>query len=226
MTKIAIICTSASMMGDKPTGAWLEEVATPYYLFKEKGFDVTIVSIKGGEIPVDQASMSGDFFTPDCKKFVEDEAAQAAMKASEPLGVVSTDAFDGIYLAGGHGTCVDFYDNPDLAKVIEAFYAANKAIAADCHGPIALLKCKKPDGTPLVAGLTMTGFTDTEEAAVGLTNAVPALVESEAVKLGAKFTKESDWSSCAAVDGKVVTGQNPASSHACAAKFVEVVLSA
>ena len=170
--QIAIVCTSADLMGDMPTGAWMEEVATPYYALKAAGVDVTIVSIKGGEVPIDQGSLAGDFNTPDCVKFAADEEAMAALKNSVKLSEEHANSLDGIYLAGGHGTCVDFVDNALLTKTIETQYAAGKPVAADCHGPIALCGCVKPDGTPLVKGLNVTCFTDTEEAAVGLTEKV------------------------------------------------------
>lgn len=221
--QIAIICTSAALMGDMPTGAWMEEVATPYYALKAAGVDVTIVSIKGGEVPIDQGSLAGDFNTPDCVKFAADEEAMAALKNSVKLSEEHANSLDGIYLAGGHGTCVDFVDNALLTKTIETQYAAGKPVAADCHGPIALCGCVKPDGTPLVKGLNVTCFTDTEEAAVGLTEKVPFLVENKFREQGGLFAAKDDWNPNACVDGNLVTGQNPQSSKVCVDAFIALL---
>ena len=221
--KIAIICTSANMMGDVPTGAWMEEVATPYYALKEAGHDVTIVSVAGGEVPIDQGSLAENFNTDDCKKFMADEVAMAALRNSVKLDDTAAAAFDGVYLAGGHGTCVDFVDNAVLTATVEAQYAAGKPVAADCHGPIALASCKKPDGTALVKGLNVTCFTDSEEAAVGLTAKVPFLVEAKFREQGGVFASADDWNPKACVDGNLVTGQNPQSSKVCVDAFIELL---
>jgi len=218
--KIALVCTSARELRGHATGAWLEEIATPYYAIRDAGLECVIVSIDGGEVPIDAASASGDFFTKDCETFVADAEAQAAMKASASLASVEADAFEGVYLAGGHGTCVDFYKNAALTAFIEAFVASGKPVAADCHGPIALLDVKRADGTPLLAGAKATCFTDSEETAVGLAETVPCLLETEFKKLGAEFSAAADWTPNAVTDGKLVTGQNPASSKACVDAFL------
>ena len=223
MPTIAIICTSATKMGDHDTGAWLEEAAVPYLMCKEKGMDVDMISINGGEIPWDQGSMQGDFMTAECTKFMADEAGQAQAKNSKKLTEVDILGYDGIYLAGGHGTCADFYGNQDLYDAVDKAYAAGKVVAADCHGPIGLLGAKKPDGTPLVAGLKVTGFTDVEESQVGLTEKVPALIETEFRKLGADFQAGPAWGPNVAIAGKLITGQNPQSSTACAKAFIEAL---
>eukprot|EP00802_Teleaulax_amphioxeia_P013320 Tamp_13370.p1 GENE.Tamp_13370~~Tamp_13370.p1 ORF type:complete len:230 (+),score=61.70 Tamp_13370:3-692(+) len=222
MGKIAIISTSADKMafkggdGDMPTGTWLEETAAPYYVFTGAGHEVEIVSIAGGEIPIDAGSMKGDFMTADCTKFMADEAAQKLFKNSKKLADYDTAAVDAIYLGGGHGTCTDFLGNATLTQKIEAAWNAGKVVGADCHGPIALLGCKKADGTPLIAGKKVTGFSDSEEAAVGLTEKVPKLVETEMKALGAEYVCAADWHPHAVTDGKLVTGQNPQSSVECA----------
>ena len=221
---VALICTSASELKGKPTGAWLEEIATPYYTLLDAGYEVSFVSTKGGQIPIDAASTQGDFYTPDCVKFMADETAVAALSSSAALASHDFSSVAGIYIAGGHGCCVDFYKNPELTKVIDVAFADSKPVAADCHGPVALLSCSKPDGTPLIAGKRVTGFTDTEEAAVGLTEAVPELIEAAFRGLGADFSKaESDWSPHAVADGCLITGQNPASSKACVDLFVAAI---
>ena len=220
--KIGIICTSACTMGDHETGAWFEEIATPYYLMKAAGMTIVVVSPKGGEIPIDQGSMQGDFYTEDCKKFSDDAEAMALIKSSVKLEESHADSLDGIYLAGGHGTMNDFYTDATLRSVVEKMYAAGKPIGADCHGPAALVKCKKPDGTPLMAGKKMTCFADSEEVAVGLSEKVPEMIEAAFRAQGCEFSKADDWHPHAVTDGKIVTGQNPASSKPCAEQFIAI----
>lgn len=200
------------MQGHK-TGVWIEEAAVPYYLFREKKFQVILASIKGGEIPIDAASMTGDAFVADAKKFMEDEEAKKKLENSVPLADIDFSTVDAIYLAGGHGTCVDFVADGYLKQAVEQLYAANKIVAADCHGPIGLVQCLKPDKTHLVAGKTVTGFTNSEEDAVSLTSKVPFLIETKFKEQGAKFEAGDDWKSNICIDGNLYTGQNPASSE-------------
>lgn len=214
--KVVIICTSASELQGHPTGLWLEEAAVPYYTFRDKGFQVILASIKGGEIPIDKASLSGDFFVETSKKFMEDEQAQSKLQNSIALKDVDFKDVDAIYLAGGHGTCVDFVGNAELKKIIEAQYASDKIVAADCHGPIALAECNGPDGKPIVAGKKVTGFSDSEENGVQLTSKVPFLIEAKFKEQGANVVTGKDWTSNVCVDGKLFTGQNPQSSEALA----------
>lgn len=214
--KIVILSTSAAYLGEHATGLWLEEAAAPYYLFKEAGHEVVLASTKGGPVPLDGGSLAGGFLTDASKKFLHDSEAMALLSHTVKITDVDMDTVAALYLAGGHGTCVDFVGNPDVRTPVEQLYAAGKIVAADCHGPIALIECKKPDGTPLVAGLKCTGFTDTEEEAVGLTKAVPFLIEAEFKKQGGKFERSDDWNSHATVDGNLITGQNPQSSEECA----------
>lgn len=198
-------------MGHK-TGLWLEEAAVPYYLFREKKFQVVLASIKGGEIPIDQASLSGDFYVAAAKKFMEDEEAQGKLQKSVALADIDFSSVDAIYMAGGHGTCSDFVADLNLKKAVEQLYASGKIVAADCHGPIGLAQCVKPDGTSLVAGKKVTGFTDSEEKAVGLTDKVPFLIEAKFKEQGANFVAAADWNPNICVDGNLYTGQNPQSS--------------
>jgi putative intracellular protease/amidase len=229
MTKIAILCTSATTFGknnDKgPTGVWLEEIATPYYAMKEKGFSIDFFSVRGNEIPIDNGSRGEGFYTADCKRFDEDEECKEKMKTSRKLSDLNAEEYDGVFLPGGHGCCTDFHGNEELAKVIETFLSKRKPVALDCHAPIALLSCTKADGkTPLVSGMSVTGFSDEEETQVGMQEEVPTLIEKEMVAQGAKYSKaESAWGAHAVVDGTLVTGQNPASSKLCAEKFVELL---
>uniref|UniRef100_A0A7S3L657 DJ-1/PfpI domain-containing protein n=1 Tax=Amphora coffeiformis TaxID=265554 RepID=A0A7S3L657_9STRA len=215
--KVVIVCTSASELKGYKTGVWLEECAVPYYLFTSKGFQTILASTSGGEIPIDAASLKGDFFVPAAEKFMKDEDAQKKLLNSVAIKDIKFDDVDAIYLAGGHGVCVDFVGNKTLKAAIETVYKKGKIVAADCHGPIALAECCKADGkTPLVQGMTVTGFTDSEENAVALTEKVPFLIEAKFKEQGAKFEKGGDWTSHIRVDGNLYTGQNPASSEALA----------
>jgi len=214
--KVVIVCTSASDLKGYKTGVWLEECAAPYYLFTSKGFQTILASTAGGEIPIDATSLKGGAFVPVAEKFMKDEDAQKKLLNSIAIKDIKFDDVDAIYLAGGHGVCIDFIGNKTLKDAIETVYKRGKIVAADCHGPIALAECCKSDGTPLVQGMTVTGFTDSEEAAVSLTDKVPFLIESRFKEQGAKFEKGDDWKSHIRVDGNLYTGQNPASSEALA----------
>lgn len=222
-TKVVIANTSASELKGHKTGVWLEELAVPYYLFRAKGYQVLVASIKGGEIPIDGASLQGDFYVEAAKKFINDEQAMEKLNNSIPLADIDFKTVDAIYLTGGHGTCVDYITSPDLKNAIELLYANDKVVAADCHGPIGLANCVKPDGTPLVAGKTVTGFSDTEEDAVQLTELVPFLLEAKFKEQGANYEKADDWHPKVCVDGKLVTGQNPQSSDLCAKAVVKLL---
>eukprot|EP00996_Jenningsia_fusiforme_P005944 NODE_706_length_1966_cov_53.437141_g653_i0.p1 GENE.NODE_706_length_1966_cov_53.437141_g653_i0~~NODE_706_length_1966_cov_53.437141_g653_i0.p1 ORF type:complete len:353 (+),score=68.22 NODE_706_length_1966_cov_53.437141_g653_i0:494-1552(+) len=224
---VLILCTSAPKMGEMDTGVWLEELAAPYYLFLEAGFTVEIASIRGGPIPIDASSMAEGFFTASAQKFMHDQVALGKFGHSIALASLGSgnsvaEKYDLLFLPGGHGTCVDFSDNAALKAAVEAMYA-QKLVAAVCHGPTALTQCVKADGTPLVQGLTVTGFADTEEAAVGLTDKVPYLLESKLTALGGKYEKAGDWSVKAVRDGRLVTGQNPQSSEECAKLCIEAL---
>jgi putative intracellular protease/amidase len=216
MVKVVILSTSAAFLGEFPTGVWIEEVAAPYYHFKDAGYEVVIASTAGGPVPIDGGSMAEGFFTDAAKKFMHDAAAVGELGHSIKLSTLDLSSVHAIYLAGGHGTCVDFHDNKDVKKAIETIYAAGNVVAADCHGPIALAQCNKPDGTSLVKGLKCTGFSNSEEAAVQLTSAVPFLIETKFKELGGEYSAAADWNSSVTVDGNLICGQNPQSSDECA----------
>lgn len=167
MVRVLFAVTSAGEMGGNPTGLWISELAEPYYLFQEAGYEIVIASPLGGAVPIDAGSMGDGMFTDDAKKFLHDKDATAALTHSKKLDAASMADFDCVYVAGGHGCCVDMAGpaHAALKAIIEAQYAAGKLVAADCHGPYALIDCKKADGTPLVAGLQVTAFTDAEETA-------------------------------------------------------------
>lgn len=228
MPKVCIVCTSADKMGEKPTGLWLEEIASPYLMMKEKGYEIDVVSVKGGAVPVDEGSLGAGFYTDYAKKFKEEDAdAWAALQNTAVLDVDKLASYDAVYFPGGHGCCVDFVKTGEeeciITKAVEMVFASEKLLAFCCHGPIALCQAKKPDGTPLVAGKKVTGFSDSEEAAVGLTDKVPMLIEKTFREQGADFQKAADWTPCVVKDGNLITGQNPQSSEGVAKLIMETL---
>lgn len=223
--KVVIVSTSAAYLGSHPTGLWIEEVASAYYIFEAAGYEITIASPKGGPIPIDAGSLADPNFTDGSKKFMHDSKAIGKLCHSTPISDIDfeNDAPDAMFCAGGHGTCQDFNGCPSLKKAIETMYGAGKIVAAVCHGPNCLPDCVKSDGTPLVEGLTVTGFSNSEEETVQLTSLVPYLLESKLVELGGIFEKGEDWSSKVCVDGNLVTGQNPQSTEECANAVVKLL---
>ncbi|KAA8491635.1 Glyoxalase 3 [Porphyridium purpureum] len=226
MVKVVIVSTSASDLKGHATGLWIEECATPYYMFKAKGFDVVLASTSGGAIPIDATSMADAFFTDASKRFLHDAEAMGAFSHSIKVSTIDWAGVDAIYMAGGHGTCVDFVQSTELHDAIAHIYKMGKIVAADCHGPIALCHVSKPDGTPLLQGVTATGFADSEEVAVQLDKIVPYMLEAKMKELGAKYEKADDWNPKVCVDGKIVTGQNPQSSEVCAEAVIQLLASA
>lgn len=223
MPKVVILVTAAPDLNGHKTGLWLEECAAPYYIFKDKGYEVVLASPSAGPVPIDQVSVSDDFFTDDSKKFLHDAEAVGALSHSVELGSIDMSTVDCIYLAGGHGACVDFINNPSVTKAVQAIYAANKTVASVCHGVIALADCHQLDGTPLVKGRKVTGFSNSEEEAVELTEVVPYLLESKLKEQGCVYEKGENWSSKVCVDGNLITGQNPQSSAEVARTIVEIL---
>lgn len=218
--KVAVITTSAAYFGDHPTGVWLEELAVPYAKFQESGYDVTLASIKGGPVPLDAGSLADNFMNDTCRAFLHDGKSMGALSHSVPVADLNADDLDAIFMSGGHGTVADFIDAPGLRVLIEAMYAKGKVVASVCHGPLCLVQCKGTDGEPLVKGKAVTGFTDSEEAAVGLDKVVPFLLESRLKELGGNFERADDWNPKCVADGNLITGQNPASSAAVAEAVV------
>ena len=215
---ILMVLTSHNQLGDtgKKTGFWLEEFAAPYYVFKDAGADVTVVSPKGGQPPLDPKSDAPEAQTDATRRFKADGAAQAVLAHTGTLSGVSGDAFDALFYPGGHGPLWDLAEDAHSIQLIETMSAAGKTVSAVCHAPGVLRHAKAADGTPLVKGKKVTGFANTEEAAVGLTNIVPFLVEDMLVKNGGAYSKGPDWMPYVVTDGKLITGQNPASSEAAA----------
>lgn len=216
--KILMVLTSHDQLGDTghKTGFWLEEFAAPYYRFKDAGAEVTLASPAGGQPPLDPKSDLPDFQTEATRRFKDDPAAQAALAATVPLATIDAGDFDAVFYPGGHGPLWDLAELDGSIALIEAFERAGKPIGFVCHAPGVLRHVKAADGTPLVQGRRVTGFTNGEEAAVGLTDIVPFLVEDEFRRLGANYEKAGDWAPFAITDGRLVTGQNPASSEAAA----------
>lgn len=213
--RILIVITSHDQLGDtgEKTGFWLEEFASPYYHLKDAGAEVTLASPKGGQPPLDPKSNEPDFQTDATRRFDDDPAAQNELAHTAVLADMKVEDFDAVFYPGGHGPLWDLYDDRDSIALIEGFIAAGKPVATVCHAPAVLLKAKDPQGDPLVKGKKVTGFSNSEEAAVGLTDVVPYLVEDQLIALGGAYEKVDDWNPLAVVDGLVITGQNPASSE-------------
>jgi len=216
--KILMVLTSHDQLGDtgKKTGFWLEEFAAPYYAFKDAGAQLTLASPKGGQPPLDPKSDEPDAQTEATERFRKDPAAQSALASTVLLGSVKEGDYDAIFYPGGHGPLWDLAEDQQSIALIEAFYNAGKPVAAVCHAPGVLRHAKGADGQPLVKGKKVTGFTNSEEEAVQLTNVVPFLVEDELKAKGGVYSKGPDWASYVLTDGLLVTGQNPASSQAAA----------
>lgn len=214
--KILMVLTSHDRLGDtgRQTGFWLEELAAPYYAFKDAGAEITLASPKGGQPPLDPKSAEPDSQTDDTRRFEGDAAAKAALAATERLATVSHEAFDAVFYPGGHGPLWDLAADRSSIALIEATIAAGKPVALVCHAPGVLHHVTAADGKPLVQGRNVTGFTNTEEEAVGLTAIVPFLVEDELKRNGGLFSRGADWQPYVVVDGNLITGQNPASSEA------------
>ena len=212
--KILIVLTSHDQLGEtgKKTGFWLEEFAAPYYVFKDAGASITLASPKGGQPPLDPKSDLAENLTELTKRFRTDSAAQAELANTKKLADVCAADFDAVFYPGGHGPMWDMPDNPTSIALIEAFVKADKPVGAVWHAPAALVNVRGKDGQYLVKGKRVTGFTNAEEKAVGLTEIVPFLLEDRLKERGALYSKGADWTPHVEVDGKLVTGQNPASS--------------
>lgn len=218
MYKILMVLTSHDQLGDtgQKTGFWLEEFAAPYYVFVDAGAEITLASPKGGQPPLDPKSDQPDAQTEATERFRGDTQAQMALADTVPLGEIDPYDFDAVFYPGGHGPLWDLAQDKDSITLLEAFYAANKPIAAVCHAPGVLKQVKAPDGTSVIDGKRVTGFTNSEEHAVGLTDVVPFLVEDMLKAQGGEYSKAADWASYVIEDDHLITGQNPASSHATA----------
>ncbi|HVE09886.1 MAG TPA: type 1 glutamine amidotransferase domain-containing protein [Paraburkholderia sp.] len=222
--KILMVVTSHDKLGDtgKKTGFWLEEFAAPYFTFLDAGAQVTVASPKGGQPPLDPKSDTPEGQTALTKRFKADPAAQAVLASTVKLEGMKADDFDAVFYPGGHGPMWDLAEDKHSIALIEAFYNSGKPVATVCHAP-GVLHHVMIDGQSIVKGKRVAGFTNSEEEAVGLTHVVPFLVEDELKRLGGLYEKVADWQSFAVTDGRLVTGQNPASSEAGAKQLLALL---
>lgn len=221
---ILIVTTSHPSFPDNgdPTGLWLEEMAAPYLVWTKAGLKVDIVSVKGGKIPLDPASLSPETLTGHAKTFHDDGKLIALIETTPSVKDVTGD-YDAIYLPGGHGVCFDVATDKDTIALVEKFWADGKVVAAVCHGPCGLVNAKATNGEPIVKGKKVNGFSDTEEEAVGKSKRVPFLLETELKSHGGLYEKGPDWTAYAIADGKLITGQNPMSSEKLAGLVLEAL---
>ena len=225
--KILMVLTSHDQLGStgRKTGFWLEEFAAPYFVFRDAGAELTLASPRGGQPPIDPKSDLPENQTPSMARFKRDAAAQKALANTVKLASVKAEDYDTVFYPGGHGPMWDLAESPEFIALIESFYNSGKPIALVCHAPGVLRKVKYM-GEPLVKGKHVTGFTNGEEDAVVLTKVVPFLVEDELLRLGAIYEKKRNWEPFAVVDGRLITGQNPASSTSAAEALLRYFSSA
>jgi putative intracellular protease/amidase len=223
--KILMVLTSHDRLGDtgKKTGFWLEEFAAPYYVFKDAGAEIALASPAGGQPPLDPKSDEPDAQTPATERFRKDAAATQALASTNRLSAVSADRFDAVFYPGGHGPLWDLSEDPDSIRLIEAMYASGKPVGAVCHAPAVFRRTRGADGEPLVKGQSVTGFSNAEESAVGLTDVVPYRVEDMLKANGASYGKSDDFAPCVITSGHLVTGQNPASSEGAAQAMLKLL---
>ncbi len=225
MKKILFVLTSHDQLGDtgEKTGFWIEEFASPYYLLKDKGYAIELASPKGGQPPIDPKSATADFSTPATERFNKDEETQQVLSKTLKLDTVSEGDYDAVFYPGGHGPLWDLAEDKKSIALIESFYSNNKPLGVVCHAPAVFRHTKGGDGKPLVEGKKVTGFTNSEEAAVQLTDVVPFLVEDMLKENGGIYSQGEDWAAYAVQDGHLITGQNPASSELVAEKLINVL---
>jgi putative intracellular protease/amidase len=223
--KILMVLTSHDKLGNtgRKTGFWLEELAAPYFVFKDAGAEIVLASPKGGQPPLDPKSNEPSFQTDLTHRFEADAAAKAQLASTVRLDSVKQEDYDTVFYPGGHGPMWDLAEDKNSIKLLASFVAAGKTFAVVCHSTGALRHVKTPDGKLFVEGKTVTGFTNGEEEAVELTKVVPFLVEDELMSLGATFSKVKNWGVHTVVDGQLITGQNPASSGPAAKVLLEML---
>lgn len=222
---ILFVLTSHSELGTtgKKTGFWIEEFAAPYYKLADAGVTITIASPAGGQPPIDPASEAPEAQTVDTIRFNSDKILKSKLAVSIKLDDINVDDFDAVFYPGGHGPLWDLTNNITSISLIEKFYNSNKPIALVCHAPAALLHVKDSNGKSILLGKEVTGFSNSEETAVGLADVVPFLLEDELKKNGGIYSKGNDWESYLKKDGKLITGQNPASSKPAANLLLETL---
>ncbi len=225
MARILMVLTSHDRLGDtgKKTGFWLEEFAAPYYVFKDAGAEITLASPQGGQPPLDPKSDDESAQTDATRRFKADAGAQQQLATTVPLASVRAGDFDAVFYPGGHGPLWDLAEDAQSIAVIEKTFAAKKPLALVCHAPGVLRHAKAPGGEPLVKGRKVTGFTNSEEEGVQLTQVVPFLVEDMLKANGGEYAKGADWAPFVLTDGTLVTGQNPASSEPAAKALLQLL---
>ncbi|WP_298334115.1 type 1 glutamine amidotransferase domain-containing protein [uncultured Erythrobacter sp.] len=223
--RVLIVLTSHDQLGEtgEKTGFWLEEFAAPYYVFKDAGAQITLASPLGGQPPLDPKSNEPDFQTAATHRFEADDDAKAQLAETKRLSEVNANDFDAVFYPGGHGPLWDLFENENSIKLVEDFWAQDKVISAVCHASIAFANARDKDGEYIVKGRNVTGFTNSEEDAVQLTDVVPVLVEDTLIARGGKYTKKGDFEPYATRDGNLITGQNPASSEAAAQSVLDTL---
>ena len=223
--KVLIVLTSHNQLGHsgEKTGFWLEEFACPYYQLKDAGISLVLASPRGGQPPLDPKSDVADFQTDATRRFEADAVAREELANTAVLAEMKADDFDAVFYPGGHGPLWDLHSDTDSIALIEGMLSRGKPVAAVCHAPAVLLKAKSSNGEPLVQGKKVTGFSNSEEAAVGLTEIVPYLLEDQLKAMGGLYEKVDDWNSLVVSDGLIITGQNPGSSAAVAQALVQAL---
>lgn len=223
---ILMVLTSHDRLGDtgEPTGFWLEELAAPYYVLKEAGASITLASPKGGQPPLDPKSNNESAKTAETRRFEADDEARAQLANTHRLDTIMIEDFDAIFYPGGHGPLWDLAESATSRALLEQAIAAGKPVAAVCHAPAVFRHAKSTDGAPLVAGKKVTGFSNSEEEAVGLSDVVPFLVEDMLKENGGIYSKNADWGAYVLRDGLLITGQNPASSGPAAEELVKALM--
>ena len=223
--KIVMVLTSHSELGNtgKKTGFWIEEFAAPYYVFHDAGATVTIASPKGGQPPIDPSSDTPENQTPATIRFKADKNLQNSLSKTVLLSTISSDDYDAVFYPGGHGPLWDLTNDADSINLIKHFWKSKKPVVAVCHAPAVLLNVKDTSGEPLIKGKKVTGFTNSEEEAVQLTEIVPFLLENELKIKGGIYSKKDNWASYVVIDGLLITGQNPASSEEAAKELLKIL---
>lgn len=225
MKKVLVVLPSHDQLGNtgQKTGFWLEEFTDPYYKFIDSGYEVTIASPRGGKPPVDPKSTQKENQSESTQRFERDKSAQAKLENTLVLSQVSASDYDTLFLPGGHGPMWDLSSDENMKKIVEDFYSDKKIVSAVCHGPAGLLQATDRNGNSILKGKKITGFTNNEEFAVGLTKAVPFSLENRMKELGGKFEKGQDFKPFIVSDGQLITGQNPKSALPAAEKVVEIL---
>ena len=225
MRKVLVVLPSHDQLGNtgQKTGFWLEEFTDPYYKFIDSGYEVTIASPRGGKPPVDPKSIQRENQSESTQRFERDKSAQAKLENTLVLSQISANDYDTLFLPGGHGPMWDLSSDENMKKIVEDFYSDKKLVSAVCHGPAGLLQATDRNGNSILKGKRITGFTNNEESAVGLTKTVPFSLENRMKELGGKFEKGQDFKPFIVSDGQLITGQNPKSALPAAEKVVEIL---